>query len=243
MYYLFIFLVVLLIYIFSTIRYFNWSLFTNIFVSATTVGIVAIGMGLIILLGEIDLSVGSTLVITTACSIMAYNLTGGNVLLMILAGIGSGFICGLINGLFVGLAKMHNDGVKGLKSIEMYRWLSWLPVLLLPLAIIGLIVDLIATESIGMISLVFAIIGFVFTLFPFIYAIAVGKVEFRALNEGQEIILNMGLLDESEEKKMKKLFSAWKHLYRINALFNSFEIIYFVLYGILSVVVKGVFKK
>lgn len=143
----------------------------------------------------------------------------------------------------VGLAKMHEEGVKGVRALQANRWIQGFPILMLPLIIIGLVVDLIVTKSVGTVSLVFAIVGFAFTLFPFIYAIAVAKVEFRALNEGQEIILGMGLLDESEEKKMKKLFSAWKHLYRINALFNSFEIIYFVLYGIVSVVAKGVFKR
>lgn len=125
--YLFIFLVVLLIYIFSTIRYFNWSLFTNIFVSATTVGIVAIGMGLIILLGEIDLSVGSMFAMSIVVSILSYNYTilaTGNTLLgffvCLIASIASGLLLGLVNGFFIGILKMPSFIVT-LATMLMYR--------------------------------------------------------------------------------------------------------------------------
>ncbi|MDO4466399.1 MAG: ABC transporter permease [Bacillota bacterium] len=70
------------------------------------VGTIALGMALVIITGQIDLSVGSTLVITTASAIMAYNLTGGSAIMMVLAGIFSGFLCGLINGVLVGYAQM-----------------------------------------------------------------------------------------------------------------------------------------
>ena len=111
--YLYIFLVVLVIYILSTIRYFNWSLFTNIFSSSIFIGIVAVGMGLIILLGEIDLSVGSMYALSITISIIAYNnviVSLGNTALgffvCLLVSIGSGLLFGFINGFFVGIVKM-----------------------------------------------------------------------------------------------------------------------------------------
>ena len=70
------------------------------------VGTIALGMALVIITGQIDLSVGSTLVVTTASSIVAYNISGGSVIVMVLAGVFAGFICGLINGLLVGYAQM-----------------------------------------------------------------------------------------------------------------------------------------
>jgi ribose transport system permease protein len=66
----------------------------------------AIGMAMIIITGQIDLSLGSSLVLCTGVTIMTYNASGGNVLLMILAALGSGLLCGLINGVMVGYAKM-----------------------------------------------------------------------------------------------------------------------------------------
>ena len=128
----------------------------------------------------------------------------------------------------VGLAQMDANGEKGIKSIEIYRWLNWLPILLLPLVIIGLIVDLIALDKIGLYTLVFSAIGIVLTLFTFILAIISIRANRKAYNIGQEIILGTGILNETEEKKIKKLFAAWKRLEIINVLINAFELVYFV---------------
>lgn len=109
--YIFVFLLILIVYagvIGNNGQTFNTGHVSTILASQYTVivGTIALGMSLIIITGQIDLSVGSTLVITTASAIMGYNLTGGSIVVMVLAAILSGFICGLINGLFVGLAKM-----------------------------------------------------------------------------------------------------------------------------------------
>ena len=113
--FIYIFLVVLLIYIFSTIRYFNWPLFTNIFTSTTMIGIVAVGMGLIILLGEIDLSVGSMYAFSIVLSIMCYNhtivATGNTVLgffVCLFVAIGSGVIFGFINGIIITRLRLNS---------------------------------------------------------------------------------------------------------------------------------------
>lgn len=134
----------------------------------------------------------------------------------------------------VGLAKMHNDGVKGLKTIEMYRWLSWLPVLLLPLAIIGLIVDLILQPQIGLYTLIFSGVGLVLTLFTFILACIASSKDIKACNEGEKIILEIGILNEQEETKIKKLFKAWKQLTIVNVLYNTFIMLFFLIRAIFS---------
>lgn len=74
--------------------------------NSVIVGTMAIGMALVIITGQIDLSLGSSLVLCTGVTILTYNATGGNVLWMILAALGSGLLCGLINGVLVGYAKM-----------------------------------------------------------------------------------------------------------------------------------------
>lgn len=74
--------------------------------NSVIVGTLAIGMALVIITGQIDLSLGSALVLCTGVTITVYNMTGGNVLLMILAALASGLLCGLINGILVGYAKM-----------------------------------------------------------------------------------------------------------------------------------------
>jgi ribose transport system permease protein len=66
----------------------------------------AIGMAMVIITGQIDLSLGSSLVLCTGVTILTYNATGGNVVLMVIAAIASGLLCGLINGVMVAYAKM-----------------------------------------------------------------------------------------------------------------------------------------
>ena len=134
----------------------------------------------------------------------------------------------------VGLAKMDAEGIKGLKAIELNRWFSFLPILLVPLIIIGLIVDLIMFEALGMWSIIFTAIGLALSLFSFIVSCVAAKKDFQAYNRGQEIILSLQILNESEEKKVKKLISAWKKLVIINVIINAFELIYFLLKIIFS---------
>ncbi|MCC8162313.1 MAG: ABC transporter permease [Lachnospiraceae bacterium] len=78
-----------------------------ILASQTTVivGTMALGMALVIITGGIDLSVGSGLVLVTGVTIMAYNATS-SIIVMLLAALIVGALCGLINGLMVGCAKM-----------------------------------------------------------------------------------------------------------------------------------------
>ena len=86
---------------------FNWGHISGILSSQNTVivGIMALGMALVVITGGIDLSLGSTLVVCTGVSIMAYNVSQ-SILVMILVGILTGAICGLVNGLLVGYIKM-----------------------------------------------------------------------------------------------------------------------------------------
>lgn len=109
--YIFVFVIILILYA-ITINMngnsFNSGHISAILSSQNTVivGTIALGMALVIITGQIDLSVGSALVLCTGVTILTYNASKGNVLLMILAALGSGLVCGLINGLLVGLAKM-----------------------------------------------------------------------------------------------------------------------------------------
>ncbi len=109
--YIFVFIIILVVYaitINANGNKFNPGHISGILSSQNTVivGTMAIGMALVIITGQIDLSIGSALVLCTGVTIVTFNATDGNVFLMILAALGSGLLCGLINGAFVGLAKM-----------------------------------------------------------------------------------------------------------------------------------------
>ena len=86
------------------------------------VGTIALGMALVIITGQIDLSVGSSLVLCTGVAIVVFNTTN-SILLMILAAVAAGALCGLINGLLVGLGKMP-PFVVTLGTMLIYRSLT-----------------------------------------------------------------------------------------------------------------------
>ena len=126
--YIFVFIIIVLLYavvINASGNQFNSGHISGILSSQNTVivGIIAIGMTLVIITGQIDLSVGSSLVLCTGVTILAYNMSGGNVFIMFLAAVGAGLVCGLINGLFIGLAKMP-PFIMTLGTMLIYRSLT-----------------------------------------------------------------------------------------------------------------------
>ena len=104
---MFIVMIVYAIAISANGNSFKWSHIAAILGSQNTciVGTMALGMALVIITGQIDLSIGSSLVLTTSATIVAFNMTN-SIAVMILTALIVGGLCGLINGLLVGLAKM-----------------------------------------------------------------------------------------------------------------------------------------
>lgn len=105
-----VFAVILVVYV-ITIQMngnrFNWGHISAILSSQNTVivGTMALGMALVIITGQIDLSIGSALVLCSGVTIMAFNVTNSIAATMV-AALVSGALCGLINGILVGYAKM-----------------------------------------------------------------------------------------------------------------------------------------
>jgi len=83
----------------------TWSGTMNIFRHSAVVGIIGLGMGLVCMTGEIDLSVGSMLALNSGLSVIMFNITD-HILMTLLFALLFGAVCGLINGLLVGYIKM-----------------------------------------------------------------------------------------------------------------------------------------
>ncbi len=77
----------------------------NILRHSTIVGIVAFGMGLVIITGGIDLSVGSIMALIGGLSAVVFNATNSPLLTLLFALVG-GCLLGFFNGVLVGLVKM-----------------------------------------------------------------------------------------------------------------------------------------
>lgn len=101
--------VTLVIVIVSTIikgsDFFSLQNIVNILRNNSVIGIIALGMTLVIISGNIDLSVGSALVVAGASVAGMINLTG-SIVLALLVGLAVGFIIGLINGFIITKGKV-----------------------------------------------------------------------------------------------------------------------------------------
>ena len=125
--YIFVLLIIMIGYAFtlqSNGNTFKFSHIAAILGSQNTciVGTIALGMAFVIITGQIDLSVGSSLVLCTGVTIVVFNMTD-SIILMILAALVTGALCGLINGLLVGLGKMP-PFVVTLGTMLIYRSLT-----------------------------------------------------------------------------------------------------------------------
>ncbi len=103
--YVLIFLIIFIVFLVINGSATSWITIMNIPRHSSVIGIIALGMGLIILTGDIDLSVGSQLALIGGLSIMAFNTTN-NILLTLIFALAAGAVLGLCNGLLVGLVKM-----------------------------------------------------------------------------------------------------------------------------------------
>ena len=83
----------------------TWTGVTNILRHSAVIGIMSLGAGLVIITGDIDLSVSSILAFASSASVVVFNMTD-SVPLLFLTALLVGALCGLINGLLVGKAKM-----------------------------------------------------------------------------------------------------------------------------------------
>jgi ribose transport system permease protein len=102
--YILVFIVIFLVYA-IVCSGLTWSSTMNILRHSAVIGVIGIGMGLVCLTGEIDLSVGSTLALVSGFSVIIFNRTG-SVLATLLFGILFGCVCGLVNGVLVGAIQM-----------------------------------------------------------------------------------------------------------------------------------------
>lgn len=99
-----VFVAIFIVYAFTT-NGLTWSGMMNVFRHSAVVGIIGLGMGLICITGEIDLSVGSMLALDAGFSVIIFNLTG-SIFITFLFALLFGAFCGLLNGIMVGWIQM-----------------------------------------------------------------------------------------------------------------------------------------
>ena len=94
----------------------------NIMRHSAVVGIMAFGMGLVIITGGIDLSVGSMLSLIGGMGVVVFNRTN-SVILTLLTTLGVGTVLGFFNGILIGKVKMP-PFIVTLSTMLIYRSIS-----------------------------------------------------------------------------------------------------------------------
>ncbi|MBQ9275476.1 MAG: ABC transporter permease [Succinivibrio sp.] len=102
--YIFVFVIIFCVYALSS-NGLTLNAAMNILRHSAVIGIIALGMGMVCITAEIDLSVGSMLALVSGLSVVVFNVTD-SILLTFLFAVGFGCLCGLLNGVLVGIVKM-----------------------------------------------------------------------------------------------------------------------------------------
>lgn len=103
--FIFIFIAIFVAYLIINGGATTWDGIMNILRHSAVVGVISLGMGLVIITGGIDLSVGSMLALIGGLSVVAFNATN-SVFLTLLVALGMGILLGFGNGILIGKAKM-----------------------------------------------------------------------------------------------------------------------------------------
>lgn len=120
--FIFIFLGILIAYLWINGSQTTWTTITNIFLHSAILGTVALGMGLVILTGDIDLSVGSSFVLAGGLTIVFFNRVN-SIFLTLVCALVLGGIFGFVNGFLVGKFKMP-PFIVTLATMLIYRSVS-----------------------------------------------------------------------------------------------------------------------
>ena len=117
-----VFLIIFAAYLIINGKDTSWTTIQNIFLHSAILGTIAIGQGLIVLTGDIDLSVGSSFVLAGGIAIVAFNHSN-SIFLLLACSLLLGGLFGFFNGFMVGKLKMPSFIVT-LATMLIYRSIS-----------------------------------------------------------------------------------------------------------------------
>lgn len=103
--FIFIFIAIFVAYLIINGGATTWDGIMNILRHSAVVGVISLGMGLVIITGGIDLSVGSMLALIGGLSVVTFNATN-SVFLTLLVSLAMGLLLGFCNGILIGKANM-----------------------------------------------------------------------------------------------------------------------------------------
>lgn len=139
----------------------------------------------------------------------------------------------------VALAVQHKNEDKAFKLKSKLQPLIVLaPILFVPLALIGVVLDVALRGNIGVVSVIFLIIGLLFYLIAFIFTLINIPVEKNANKMALSIIKETNIIDASQHKLSEKIYKSYMVSYVADFIMSSLYLIYFILKVVLKVSLK-----
>jgi len=110
----------------------------------------------------------------------------------------------------VALAKMDKDGDKKIKTRSVLMTMGYFaPFAVLPLFLIGVLIDILAMNNLGLFTIIFTAIAVVWYLAAFIVVILNIPIEKKACNKAIEFIEKINLLNSEEIEDAKLLYQTY----------------------------------
>ena len=121
------------------------------------------------------------------------------------------------------------------KRIKLIPIIFFGPFMFVPLIIIGVILDIIIFNSIGLISLLTTVFGLLIYVYSFVLSVKVLKTEIKAQERAIKIMEESNLASEEEIVMMKDLYRLYNIEYINDMVIALLELIYYIIKIIISV--------
>lgn len=106
-------------------------------------------------------------------------------------------------------AEYHKNGDKKFtRRAKMQPFALLAPYMFVPLFLVGLIVDLVTAQTIGLATAIFTIVGFAYYLFAMVWFFVNIPAEKQAMNRALEVIKTTSLLNENEYDMVDGLYKS-----------------------------------
>lgn len=128
------------------------------------------------------------------------------------------------------LAILDKEGDKDMKTRIVLTPITFFgPIAFVPIIAIGVIVDIIAFNFTGIVTIIASAIALSFYIASFVLSLMVLKTEVKAQNRALEVLEQEQMADEDEREMMKKLFKLYNIQYVNDLVLQLLEIILRVL--------------
>ena len=130
----------------------------------------------------------------------------------------------------VGLVIQDRNNDKAFKiKAKLQPFIVLAPILFVPLVLVGVAIDIALTSNIGIFSVILGSSAFLFLLLSLIFTLVTIKAENKANKTAVEIIEQTNLLEDSEQKRVKRIYKAYLVSYVADFIMSVLYLLRYIL--------------